>query len=265
MMTYIQNHNSTSKKSARGAAIIVLLLLLVIGAIRFLLPNTFAGLLTAIARPFWRVEYSISSGQLQSAEALLGANQELLRKLDDADVKLQSVSAVLADNEQLKSLMGRASTTDGVLAAVLKKPPYAPYDELILDAGSDMGFAMGDMVYASGNVPIGKISEVLAHSSKVLLFSSPGQTFNVLVGKSNVPAAAIGRGGGQYGAELPRTIDVSEGDFVSIPSLKSNLYGTINAVISDPSQPFETILFSAPVNIYQLRWVLVGKTVISKP
>jgi len=239
--------------------IIITSAVVIIIAARFLAPSVFAGFFTAIARPFWRVEFSLSSGQLQSAESLLGANEDLQRKLDEADVRLQSVSAIVAENEQLKSLMGRASTTDCILAAVLQKPPYAPYDELVLDAGTNMGFAVGNMVYAANKVPIGKVTQVLSDSSKVLLFSSPGQTFNVLVGNSNTPATAIGKGGGQYSAELPRSVSIARGDTVSIPSLKSNLYGVVNAIIADPSQPFQTILFSAPVNIYQLRWVLVER------
>jgi cell shape-determining protein MreC len=155
--------------------------------------------------------------------------------------------------------MGRATTTDYVLAAVLQKPPLAAYDELVLDVGSDAALTTGNMVYASGNIPIGKVTEVLAHSSKVLLFSSPEQKFDVLVGSSNIPATAIGKGGGQYEVELPRGAQVSEGDNISIPSLKTNLYGIVSAIISNPSQPFEKILFSAPVNIYQLKWVYVEK------
>ncbi len=239
--------------------IITAFVVLVVG-VRFLFPNAFAGLFTAIARPFWRVEFSLSNGQLQSAEALLDANQDLLRKLDEANTRLQSASALIAENEQLKALMGRASTTDCILAAVLQKPPYAPYDELVLDVGANMGFAVGNIVYAANKVPIGKVSQVLGDSSKVLLFSSPGQTFNVLVGNANTPATAIGKGGGQYSAELPRSVAIARGDTVSIPSLKSNLYGVVNAVIADTSQPFQTILFSAPVNIYQLKWVLVEKS-----
>ncbi len=258
-MTYLQSNNVNRNRGKKLVLIIITSAVVIIIAARFLAPSVFAGFFTAIARPFWRVEFSLSSGQLQSAESLLGANQDLQRKLDEADVRLQSVSAIVAENEQLKSLMGRASTTDVVLAAVLKKPPFAPYDELVLDAGTDMGFVVGNIVYAAGRVPIGKVTDVLSDSSKVLLFSSPKQTFNVLVGRSDAPAIAIGRGGGQYSAELPRTVVIEKGNSVSIPSLKSNLYGIVNAVIANPSESFQTILFSAPVNIYQLKWVLVER------
>jgi cell shape-determining protein MreC len=258
-MTYIQSNNNRQSRNIKNTIFVIVVLIAVTSLTRLIFPSAFSGLSTAIARPFWRTQFSLANGQLESAEGLLAANQDLLRKLDEANTKLLSASMVIAENDQLKSMMGRASTTPHILAAVLKKPPLAPYDELVLDVGSDMDFTIGDMVYANGNIPIGKIRDVSVHSSKVLLFSSPGQTFNVLVGKMNIPATAIGRGGGQYSMELPRTTAVSEGDFVSIPSLRSNLYGIVGAVVADPSLPFETILFSAPVNIYQLKWVLVGK------
>ncbi len=246
--------------SVRAVTITVSIMMIVIIAVRFAFPSVFPGLFTAVARPFWRVEYSISSGQLDSVESLLAANQDLSRKLDESEVRSRSATELNSENDQLKALMGRASTTDRILAAVIAKPPFAPYDELLLDIGSDTGLIAGNMVYATGMIPIGRITDVLTHSSKVLLFSSPGQTFSVQIGGANVPATAVGQGGGQYSAELPRTTAVSQGDPVSIPSLKSNLYGIVSAVVSDPSEPFETILFAPPVNIYQLRWVLVEKS-----
>jgi len=257
MMTYFQGSNKRRNIRSRIPTIVVAILIVIIIAIRFLLPSMFMGFFTAIARPFWRMEFSLSSGQLSSAETLLSANQDLLRKLDEANVKSQSITALIAENEQLKALMGRASTTDLILAAVIQKPPMAPYDELILDAGTNLGFEVGDMVYAADRVPVGKISSVMSNSSRVLLFSSSGQSFNVFIGKSNNPAMAIGKGGGHYSAELPRSVNISEGDIVGVPSLKSNLFGIVDATVADPSQPFQTILFSAPINIYELRWVLV--------
>jgi cell shape-determining protein MreC len=158
-------------------------------------------------------------------------------------------------------LMGRASTTPYILAAVLKHPPRAAYDELIIDAGLDAGFSVGNNVYAVGDLLIGRVFQVLGQTSKVRLFSSPGGTYPVMIGPDHAPATAIGRGGGQYAAELPRDIKVSEGDFVVVPSLNAKPFGVVTSISADPAEPFETILFAPPVNVYSLRWVLVDPEV----
>ncbi|MEI6304867.1 MAG: rod shape-determining protein MreC [Candidatus Taylorbacteria bacterium] len=258
-MTYIQNHNDNRGRSYRKSGYIVFILIVIIIAFRIFMPNVTSGFFTAIARPFWRIEFSINNGQLRSNEQLLNDNQELLRKLEIRDVELKSTALLVDENEELKSLLGRASSTKNILAAVLQRPPIAVYDELVIDIGADMGLSDGDIVYAAHNVPIGKIVDISAHTSKVLLFSSPGQSYNVFIGKSNIAATAIGRGGGQYSVELPRSADVSQGDHVSIPSMRGNLYGIVGSIIADPSATFETVLFSAPINIYQLKWVYVEK------
>ncbi len=258
-MTYIQSRNSRGGNSFRYTTLSVFLIVVAVIGIRFLLPNFFSGFMTAIARPFWRTEFSISSGQLMSAEALLDSKEDLMRRLDEANMRGATAFALAIENTELKSMLGRASSTPIILAAVLSKPPLAPYDSLVLDIGSENGIVAGSMVYGMGNVPLGKITDVLAHSSKVLLFSSPGQRFDVLVGKTHIQAIALGKGGGQYVVELPRDSKVMEGDTVAIPSLKSNLYGIVSSIVSDPSQPFEKVLFAVPLNIFELRWVYVEK------
>jgi hypothetical protein len=52
-------------------------------------------------------------------------------------------------------------------------------------------------------------------------------------------------------------VKVSEGDMVMSPTLNDKAFGVVTGVLSDPTQPFETVLFAPPVNVYQLRWVLV--------
>ncbi len=259
MMTYIQNHSSNHGRKIRITGYIVSVIIIVIFSVRFIFPNLFPSIFIAIARPFWRVEYSINSGQLRSVENLLNENQELQRKLDIQNIEQKSIQLYIDENQQLKSLMGRASTTQGILAAVIMRPPVSPYDEIFLDIGSDQGLQKDNIVYASRNVPIGKISEVYSHTSKVILFSSSGQSYSVLIGKNNTPATAIGLGGGQYSAELPRTSVVVRGDYVSIASVKASLYSTVDEIVADSSSPFETVLFSSPINIYELKWAYVEK------
>lgn len=202
----------------------------------------------------------------------------------EIQVRFDTVSAIQTENKELKELFGRTiietlvtispsvtgSTTEGlatytdlvnpdakILAAVLKRPPYSMYDELIIDIGNDQGVSTSSIVYASGGVMIGKVVQVLNKTARVRLLSSSGETYEVLIGDNNTPATAFGRGGGQYEAQVSRDIDIEEGDFVISPALNDKPFGVVSAVLVDPAQPFKTILFAPPINIYQLRWVLV--------
>jgi cell shape-determining protein MreC len=146
-----------------------------------------------------------------------------------------------------------------MLAAVLKHPPLVPFDELIIDIGSEDGVAVGNKVYAVGNVIIGRVVDVLGNTSKVSLLSSPGESFSSIVGAGKISGTAFGRGGGQYEISLPRDTVVSIGDVVSVPSIDHQIVGIVSAIIKDPAEPFQKVIFIPPMNIYDARWVFVSK------
>ena len=256
-MTYLRTHNRPARTRTRIIVIACGILVVIGGAIRLWVPYLLPGIFNTIAVPFWRAEFSSASGSLDSPGAMLAQNEDLRRQLADAQVRLQTIQGIESENADLKALMGRASTTPYILGAVLSRPPFTAYDELIIDAGRDRGISSSSLVYAPGNVAIGRVTEVFADTSRVMLFSSPDETYQVLIGPSHIAALATGRGGGQYQAELSREAKVSEGDAVNSSGLNDRPFGVVTSVLSDPAQPFQTVLFAPPVNVYQLRWVLV--------
>ncbi len=260
-MTYLRPRKSAFAGRARilgvcGSALAVIVILIV-----WLAPGAFSGLFMSIARPFWRTEFSIQSGALSSPGALLAENESLKRELSDLRLSIASTSIqdTLDQNAEFKAMFGRASTTPTILAAVLARPPFMPYDELIIDLGSEDGIASNTLVYSPERTLVGRVSAIYPHASAVTLFTSPGQTYNVLIGSSHVPAVATGRGGGQYQAELPHGSAIQAGDVVSDSSLNDRAFALIVSVASDPSDPFDQALLAPPVNVYSLRWVLVDK------
>lgn len=256
-MTYLVRHNRPADTRRRVIIYTSGVIVVIIALFQFFMPHFLPGLWTSLARPFWRAEFSISSGTLSSQDQLLNENEELKRELADDAVRMQSVNALQDENTQLMTILGRASTTPYILAAVLKRPPYSPYDELIIDIGKDHTVSTTSLVYAPGNVLIGRVTDVMSDTAKVVLLSSPGQQYQVLVGAAHTPATATGRGGGQYQAQVSRDVKVQEGDYISDPSLNDRIFGIVTTVLSDPADPFATVLFAPPVNLYQLKWVLV--------
>ncbi len=305
-MNYLQTHNERNKSKSRSLWGGVIFFAVFIFIIQMMAPHFLPAMFTTIARPFWRIEFSISSGSLHSQESLLNENEALRRQLAGVIVRLETNQSVANENDELKALLKRpvtststqsstssvtvssstTSATNGsvdplfglkpspyTLAAVLRRPPLTSYDELIIDIGTSQNVSVGDLVYASGNVLVGKVADTLGDTSKVILLSSPNTTYDVLISDNNtasknrsVPAVARGLGGGQFSVQVPRDIVANVGDIVMVPSINNKTIGIVGGVITDPTQPFETILFTSLANIYELKWVLVDtNTATSTP
>lgn len=261
-MTYLRSHNlSPARRARRILAWVVVVVVVVFVSIQMFAPHFFPAVFTAIAKPFWRVEFTAQSGGLRSATSLIAENEDLRRQITENETRLATVSSLEAENAELKDMLGRASSTPRLLAAVLMRPPLSQYDELIIDVGADHNISTTTKVYAPGNILIGRVVDVLGSTARVTLFSSPGEKYDVLIGNTHISATAVGRGGGQYSADLPRDAVVREGDIVSAPSLNDRAFGIVSTILADPANPFETILFAPPVNIYQLSWVLLDKDI----
>lgn len=277
-MTYLQTHRRPYQGARRAVIIAAGVVVLVVILVQVLSPGFFPGLFTAIARPFWRVEFAVNSGELLSAESLLDEKEVLERRMSEMQIRLSATEALEKENMELKALLGRQTEAEtssasgtvktrgtpkehvpGILSAVLRHPPVSGYDQLIMDIGRDHGISTSTFVYVQGDVLIGRVADVFRSSSKVRLFTSPGESLSVLIGSGHVAATAIGRGGGQYEAQVSREAHVNEGEFVLADSFDDKPIGIVSAVLLDPTQPFKTVLFAPPINVYQVRWVLAKK------
>lgn len=262
-MTYLRPHNYARVRRNRWIAGVFIAVVVIAGALQFFSPQAFPTFANALVRPFWRVEFAVRSGAFRTPSELLAENESLKRQLDDMRMSQadSSVTLLQAQYEDLLSMFKRASTTPRqyILGAVLARPTAVPYDELILDVGRSDGVASTSHVYSAEKVLIGRVQDVLEHSTKVALYSSPGETYDVSIGPKHVTAVAVGRGGGQYDAEVPHGSGIAVGDFVSDNTLYDRAFGVVVSILNDPSSPFDTVLFAPPMNIYQLRFVLISK------
>ncbi len=217
-------------------AILAVLILLDI-----LFPVFLGNVFMTIAKPFWNF-----NGERPSTESL----------------SLESQNAIIAqlqkENAELKEFNGRKDQKDVVVAYVLKKPPFTAYDSLIIDVGSKNNVKIGNKVYAPASILVGEILQVSNSTSKVKLYSSYGEKYEVFIGDKNIQVTATGRGGGSFEAVVPRDTKVNEGDAVTIPNISNAVFGIVNKIIADPARAFSTILFSQPINIYEQKWVTVS-------
>ena len=239
-MSYVLKSNIKEKRMRFPVkAALILAPLLVIFHVAF--PRALPSIFLTIVGPLWTVEKNIR----QESYVTPLTENALMRQLQD-------------ENQNLKQTFARKGDKALTVAYILKKPPFSAYDIFILDIGKDDGVQVGNPVYALGDILIGEIAEAsAAHISKVKLYSSFGEKFDVYIGQKSLAAHAIGRGGGSFEAELPRDSAVKEGDIVTIPSVANGTFGVVAKVLADPARPFATILFSQPFNLYEQKWVQV--------
>jgi cell shape-determining protein MreC len=228
---------------------IVVGLIILLAILYTFLPRVLPAIFISLIHPLWKAEADLKLGT--------ASIDELRKTYEDIKANEKNGNALAAENEELKIALGRTIVTKPLLATVLKKPPFSAYDSYILDAGVDLGVAKGNPVYAIGDIPIGTIEDVIGNTSRVKLYSTNGEKFNILIGPSHIEATAEGRGGGYFEASLPRDTKIKIGDQVEIPSLGDSFVGTVDGIASEPSEPFAKILFHQPLNLYEARWILI--------
>ncbi len=154
-------------------------------------------------------------------------------------------------------MLGRKSPESKlILGVVLVKPNRSPYDTLVLDVGESSGIKIGQKVFADG-VSIGEVYETSEASSKMKLYSTPGEKTDVVIAGSDVYMQAVGRGGGNFEITVPSGITVPQGVEVYIPGLVPTVLGIADAPISQSNDPFQKVLVRSTINFNQLKWVEV--------
>lgn len=214
--------------------------------------------------PLWIVKNSVNSfftGNIRVLNSKLGLLKEnsLLKDQIERNQKDQTLLEILKnENDDLKNILDRKKSDQKLLlASVLVKPFLSAYDTLLIDVGSYKGVSVGDKVLADGDTFIGYISEVYSNTSKVVLYSSSGEKIRVLISDNNIEKEAVGLGGGNFKVEMPREIEVKEGDIITIPSISTNIFGTVERIEFKESDSFQSILFKNPANMSEVKWVEV--------
>src|SRR5581483_2968979 len=133
-----------------------------------------------------------------SKGALISENEALKAELDQDNEKLLDYEALKSEHAKLLEDYGRDTVGKKILATVLVRPPETPYDTLILDVGSAEGIASGDLVYSTGGIVLGTVSDVSSHTSNVMLFSRTNVVTPTIFERSNLSVSMRGIGGGSF-------------------------------------------------------------------
>src|SRR3989344_3858818 len=192
-----------------------------------------------------------------SKSSLSLENESLKLEVSEKNAFMTNYNSILDENIFLKEILGRKKTkTSVIVSAILAKPNKSFYDTLVIDVGLKQGVKVGDSVFALGNIPIGRIAEVHAYSSKVILFSNSGEKTQVVINK-NIFMEVVGRGGGNFEMAIPKDFNLSKGSEVVLPGIMPHVLAVVETVLSDPRDSFQKALLVSPANIQELKFVEV--------
>ncbi len=191
--------------------------------------------------------------------------QELADRLTVENVRLRDIEI---EDENLRRLLNFRQSNPNfvvrggqVVGRVLGRDPnFLKY--LVIDLGSDQGIAPGMPVMSDVGL-VGRIVEVNANSSKVLLITDPGSAINALVQGSRVLGVLAGVDGGNPRIKyLTQDAVISPGDIVLTSGLGGSLpkglvIGQIFKVRHRDYEMFQEAEVRPTVNFDRLELVLV--------
>lgn len=183
----------------------------------------------------------------------------------EEDARLHADAALMNENIQLRErindltrLLGTSALERrGVVAGVIARPPLAPYDTLLIGAGTQHAVSPGMLVSGEGGVPLGTVETTTHAHAQVSLFSTAGRSTEGWVGDERFPVTLIGEGGGAFIAEVPRDAPILVGDLVYVPGPGPRSAGRVERVDADPSSSSATLRIAPLVNIFSVSLVLV--------
>jgi rod shape-determining protein MreC len=261
-MTFYSYRKKSRNWQKPVIVLVVILGLLLIG--NFLAQKFFPAA-ASVASPFGKVADEAGSGWLnffaffRTKEDLLRENEKLARENFDLKLALVNRRGLEKENRELKRLLDLSNqeSKKSIVAKVLLTPNVIASGVVTLDVGrKNSEIKPGDLVVYNDKVLLGRVLEVRDYHTKVGLVST-NKAISVLIGKENLPAEATGLGGGNFSITLPKGAEVVKGDVVIAPEYGGYLLGLVDVIKKTNADPFQTILFNAPINIFQIKWVEV--------
>ncbi|MFA7285996.1 MAG: rod shape-determining protein MreC [Candidatus Paceibacterota bacterium] len=263
-MSYLLDKKKKNKK-IRNFLLVILLLVILFFFNNFIF-KSLSSISVGILRPVFVLGNNLDArvdnffSYFSSKKYLELENQSLLKDREMLTSQLANYKTLSLENQELKNILNRKpENQDFTLATVLVKPNISVFDIMIIDIGSNAGVSVGDLVFAYGNTPIGKVAEVYDDTSKVVLFSTSGEKTGAIISGRNIAVDLIGRGGGNFEIILPRDLSLEKGTEIILPNTNSYVVAKVETVISDPRDSYQKAILSTPINIFELRFVEVVK------
>ncbi len=210
-------------------------------------------------------------GALGEIDRLQGDNRALQQDNERLRIENQQLQEVRSENDQLSALLGvqRSLGHRTVAGTVVSREQSDVTRMITIDAGSDRGIELSDVVVADGGALVGSVVTVGSDFSRVLLITDTRSTVVGLVQSSRATGDVVGQlGGTLVMQDIPSTEKVADGDMVVTagidlgngmrsPFPKGLLIGNVVDVQRDPNAVVQTAFIQPASNLDNLEYVLV--------
>lgn len=253
-MNYLLNRNTRPGRRFFTRFVLFLCAVLFFLVFAVWYPDILRSALSVIAAPIWRTGSALGGGvqtiaaHFRLKQALIKEVEELREREMEREAILSAYGLVLDENQKLKQNFGRDKTEKRILAAVLASPPRAPYDTIIIDAGTEEGISVGDDVLF-GETVLGRVAVVSKKTATVELFSTASVKTPITIWRGGVavPGEAVGEGGGAFRVTLPKEVGVMAGDLVVMPGINPKQFANVVVVEESITDSFATAYLRNPV------------------
>jgi rod shape-determining protein MreC len=224
------------------------------------------GLLSSTTRGVTGVITTIAEiDRLRQGNAALAAENERLRAENQGFLELQREFKLLSD------LLGiKTSVSYSTVAAQVIGREASPFQRVIsIDAGTDKGVAVGDVVLGSGAALAGRVVEVGGDYARVLLISDSTSTVIGLDTTTGATGEVMGRLGGTLAMEnVAITEEIAVGDQIVTAGIdlgsgirsafpKGLVIGRIVDVSQEPNSVVQSASLESAAQLDKLEYVLV--------
>jgi cell shape-determining protein MreC len=242
--SYYRRRNAFLSSPSRVVAVIGVFAVGILLITRLVFPGFFFSLTT----PLFAFGNVIANGTISAEDVRANADEVLMNENMQLQERVNDLTRLLGTS---------ALERRGVVAGVIARPPLAPYDTLLIGAGTEHGVSPGMLVSGDGGVPLGTIETATGAHAQVSLFSTAGRSTEGWVGDERLPITVVGEGGGAFVAEVPRDAVIGTGDLVYLPGPGARSAGRVERVDADPSSSSAILRIAPLVNIFSLSLVLV--------
>jgi cell shape-determining protein MreC len=182
-------------------------------------------------------------------------NQELENENRMLKIELLSIDSIKKQNQELKQILNIRDglAEDRMVGEVILTPPFSPFDTLVAripknfeqeDGEVTQKVSVDDSVFIK-NISVGKVSEVYDKSVVVKLFSTFGESTPVKIGQ-DINAEAEGQGSLTFKIELPKDLEISEGEPIYSMAYPETIIGFVEDTQTTETSSFQTIYFKYP-------------------
>lgn len=196
---------------------------------------------------------------------LYDENQQLHARVRALEAAQARADELLRDNTSLREELRVAQRRSffATAANVILRDTGGGSRWIVIDKGTDDGITLGAPVIVGGDILVGRVAEVFAHTARVDLLTDPSSVVNVTGARGGAEAIVRGNHGLALVVEdLPKDGEVSDGEMfvtsrISDQTPPGLAVGTIHAVAPTSDGLFRTGVLSPLITARDITIVFV--------